>query len=610
MRVFSRVAVAASIVAMSAAPGVAHAQDVPLGSSDGSISIGPIGGVSIGPIDIDFGTGTGAISLSQTTGLDTGDTLTVTGSGFKPDTALYLAQTVAKPAVGFPGTYGQEAKLTTDAAGAFTAEIEVARSFKGVDCLTTDCYIATFAAFPSIFTDRSQDVWAPVSFATDAEVADEGSGAAPGSGGPVTHVAKTSGISAAGETIRVTGTGFSAAGADIYVGLAETGRYNPLDADSFAGTVYVRSAEITGGAWSVDLPVQAQVGATDCLARPCAVYTLATHGSPDRSQDTVTPITFDPAGAAPATAAPTTAVVPATSGTPTVSASKTSGLAAAGDSITVSGTGFSTTGPGIYVGVAQTDRFSTTDASVFQDTRFIRPADMPGGAWSTTLDVTGAFGDSDCTRNACAIYTFAAHGSADRSQDTVTPITFVGTATPTTTTGTAPAGTAVATASKTEDLSAAGETVTVSGTGYSGAGAGIYVGLVQDDRFSPTDASAWMTTTYLTPNRIVDGRWSTELELTAVHGDSDCTRNACSIYTVAAHGSADRSQDTRTPVAFGVAIEAAAVTTSAVPEVDTLASDAVTESGSGDSVGPIVVGVIAVVIAAVAAGALALRRRK
>ncbi|TQF67042.1 hypothetical protein FK531_15805 [Rhodococcus spelaei] len=605
MRVFGRVAVATAVVAMSAAMplGVAQAQEIPFGSSSG--------GVSIGPVDVDFGPGTGALTLSRSTGLGTGDAVTVSGTGFKPNTPLYLAQTVAKPAIGFPTTYGQESKVTTDAAGAFTVDVEVARTFKGVDCLRTDCFVATFAAFPSIFTDRSQDVWNPISFASDAEVAAEGSGAAPGSGGPVTTVAKTSGISAAGKTIRISGTGFSAAGAGIYVGLAETAKYNPMNADSFAATVYVRSSEITGGAWTVDLPVQARVGDTDCLARPCAIYTLAAHGSADRSQDTVTAVTFDSAGAPAVT--PTATPTPA--GTPVVSASRTARLDAAGDTVTVSGTGFSTGGPGIYVGVAQSDRFSTTDASAFQDAKYIRTSDMSGGAWSTTLNVTGAFGDSDCTRNACAIYTLAAHGSADRSQDTATPITFVGTAAPTTAKAPAPAGTAAVSASKSEGISAAGEKVTVTGTGFSGAGAGIYVGLIQDDHYSATDASAWMTTAYLTPDKIVDGRWSTELELTAVHGDSDCTRNACSIYTVAAHGSADRSQDTRTPVTFGVAPAAATTspvpTTTSSPDVVTLA-DTQAATGSdddSDSTALIVVGVAAVVVAAVGGGAYALRRR-
>ncbi|MFD1814250.1 neocarzinostatin apoprotein domain-containing protein [Rhodococcus gannanensis] len=603
MRVFRRVALAAAVVTMSAAIplGIAQAQQAPSGSASG--------GVSLGPVDVDFGAGTGAITLSRADGLNTGDTVTVTGTGFKADTPLYLAQTVAKPAVGFPTTYGQEAKVTTGPDGSFTADIEASRNVKNVDCLQTDCYIATFAAFPSIFTDRSQDVWVPISFASDAAVAQQGSGAAPGAGGPVTTVSKTSGVRSEGETLRVSGTGFSAAGAGIYVGLAETGRYNPTNADSFASTVYVRSTEINGGAWSVDLPVRARSGAADCLARSCAIYTLAAHGSPDRSQDTVTPVTFDPAGAS-AAAPTTTATAPA--GSPSVSASKTSGLNAAGDTITVSGTGFSTTGAGIYVGVAQSNRFSTTDASAFQDAKFIRASDMSNGSWSTTLGVTGAFGDSDCTRNACAVYTLAAHGSADRSQDTVTPISFVGTANPTTTTAAAPAaGTAAVTASKTDGLDAAGETVTVSGTGFSGAGAGIYVGLIQDDRYSATDASAWMTTAYLTPDKIVDGAWTTELELAAVKGDSDCTRNACSIYTVAAHGSPDRSQDTRTPVTFGAGSASVAVTTSAAsePEVRTLADTGTATDESGTSVTTIVIGVCVVVLAAVGAGAFMLRRR-
>ncbi len=611
MRVFSRAAIAAAVVAMSAAipfglaqSQVAQAQQAPSGSSDG--------GISIGPVDVDFGAGTGAITLSRTTDLGTGDAVTVTGTGFKANTPLYLAQTVAKPAVGFPTTYGQEAKVTTEADGSFTADIEVSRNVKNIDCLQTDCYIATFAAFPSIFTDRSQDVWMPISFASDAAVGQQGSGAAPGTGGPVTTVSTTSGIGASGETLRVSGTGFSAAGAGIYVGLAETGRYNPANADSFASTVYVRSTEINGGAWTVDLPVQARTGETDCLARSCAVYTLAAHGSPDRSQDTVVPVTFDPAearetpGATPAAAA---------AGTPSVSASKTSGLDAAGDTITVSGTGFATTGPGIYVGVAQSDRFSTTNASAFQDTKYIRASDMAGGSWSTTLNVAGVFGDSDCTRNACAVYTFAAHGSADRSQDTMIPISFVGTATPTATTTAAPAGTAAVSASKTDGLDPAGETVTVSGTGFSSAGPGIYVGLIQDDKFSATDASAWMTTAYLTPDKIVDGAWSTEMELAAVKGDSDCTRNTCSIYTVTAHGTADRSQDTRTAVTFGAASTSSPATTSAAPtadadpEVRTLADTESVAEESGTSTETAVISVIVAAIAAVAAGAFVLRRK-
>ncbi|MFD4183743.1 hypothetical protein [Rhodococcus sp. NPDC058514] len=112
-----------------------------------------------------------------------------------------------------------------------------------------------------------------------------------------------------------------------------------------------------------------------------------------------------------------------------------------------------------------------------------------------------------------------------------------------------PAGPTV-TLSKATGLAAAGETITVSGTRFSGAGSGLYVGLIQDSKYSATDSTAWMTTKWLKPAEIVDGVWTATVDVAAVKGDSDCLKNTCSIYTVAAHGSADRTQDTKTPVTF------------------------------------------------------------
>ncbi|MFD4184084.1 hypothetical protein [Rhodococcus sp. NPDC058514] len=104
--------------------------------------------------------------------------------------------------------------------------------------------------------------------------------------------------------------------------------------------------------------------------------------------------------------------------------------------------------------------------------------------------------------------------------------------------------------SKATDLTAAGETITVSGTGFSGEGAGLYVGLAQDNKFSTTDAASWMTTKWLKTTDIVAGAWTATIDVAAIAGTSDCLQNTCSIYTVAAHGSADRTQDTKTPVTF------------------------------------------------------------
>ncbi|WP_137725086.1 hypothetical protein [Prescottella subtropica] len=106
------------------------------------------------------------------------------------------------------------------------------------------------------------------------------------------------------------------------------------------------------------------------------------------------------------------------------------------------------------------------------------------------------------------------------------------------------------TLSKSTGIAAAGETITVTGTDFSGAGAGLYIGLVQDDKYSATDSSAWMTTAWLKPAQIVDGAWTVDVDALAVTGTSNCLVNTCSIYTVAAHGSADRTQDTKSPVTF------------------------------------------------------------
>lgn len=104
--------------------------------------------------------------------------------------------------------------------------------------------------------------------------------------------------------------------------------------------------------------------------------------------------------------------------------------------------------------------------------------------------------------------------------------------------------------SKKSDIAAAGESITVSGVEFSGAQPGIYVGLIQDNKYSATDASAWMTTQWIKATDIVDGKWTATIDVAAVAGTSNCLQNTCSIYTVAAHGSADRTQDTKTPVTF------------------------------------------------------------
>ena len=230
-----------------------------------------------------------------------------------------------------------------------------------------------------------------------------------------------------------------------------SGTYQQLgpvpDAAAWMTTKWLRSTDIVGGSWSAAIDVEAVKAGSDCLVNACSIYTIAAHGSSDRSQDTRTPITF---------AQP---IVPAG---PAVTVSKSTGLTN-DEEITVTGTGFGRGGQGIYVALAQVDRYSNTDSAVFHSTKWIKPAQIVDGGFTTTLKATAIKGDANCYENACAIFTLADHNTlTDRSQDTQTPVTFappVVVPTPT------------VTANKTTNL-VAGDTITVSGTGFQGAAAG------------------------------------------------------------------------------------------------------------------------------------------
>ncbi|WP_430332057.1 hypothetical protein [Rhodococcus sp. ACT016] len=401
---------------------------------------------------------------------------------------------------------------------------------------------------------------------------------------PQVTLSKSTGIAAAGESITISGTGFggAATGTGLYVGVIQDNKWSYSDASAWGAQAFVRPAQIVGGAWSTALDIKAIEGGADCAANACSIYTVMAHGSTDRSQDTKTPITFAPP-----------VVVPAG---PAVTVSKTTGLTN-DETLTITGTGFGLGGQGIYVGLAQVDKYSPSNSSAFNSTAWIKAAQIVDGGFTTTLKATAIKGDGNCFENACAIYTLADHYSlSDRSQDTQTPVTF---APPVV----VPTGPAV-TASKTANIAAAGEDITISGTGFEGAaaGTGLYVGVIQDDEWSPTNAGAWGAQTFVRPTQIVGGAWSTTLNIKAIQGGADCAANACSIYTVMAHGSADRSQDTQTPITFAPVVAANAVIDA--PEIQNVAS---VESDAGKSlpIAPLAVGGVI----ALGLTALALRRR-
>ena len=281
-------------------------------------------------------------------------------------------------------------------------------------------------------------------------------------------LSKTSDLNPSGDTIRVEGKGFKTSGPGIYVGIAQNDQMDVTNADSFGpDTQFVSTSRgnlKSDGSFSVDLPVSAKFGTADCMQNACSVYTIAAHGSSDRSQDTATAVSFAGgaakqdatlpsgggssqsagsagSGASGSTGSSGTSSTSASSsssssndsssstGTPAVSLSTTELNPSGSTAITVSGTGFKTSGNGIYVAVAEKNKFSTTNADAFSAAEFVRTSQMSSdGSFSTTLNVEAVTSAANCVENDCALYTFAAHGSSDRSQDTATDLSVGGSA--------------------------------------------------------------------------------------------------------------------------------------------------------------------------------------
>jgi hypothetical protein len=124
---------------------------------------------------------------------------------------------------------------------------------------------------------------------------------------------------------------------------------------------------------------------------------------------------------------------------PSVTVAPTGTLPAGAATLTVTGTGFDPAGNGIYVVFGPVVPAPTyyMDPSIYGSFKWVHaganesPAEAPlaaDGSFSTTIDVTSTFSSAgtpvDCSVDACAVITFAAHGSPDRTQDTCTQVAF------------------------------------------------------------------------------------------------------------------------------------------------------------------------------------------
>lgn len=124
---------------------------------------------------------------------------------------------------------------------------------------------------------------------------------------------------------------------------------------------------------------------------------------------------------------------------PAVTVTPVSDMDPDGATVTVTGSGFNPAGAGIYVVFGPKRADYWTNAAYYKSAKWVRAggADAlnPDGTFSTTLEVSATYTDGtgtavDCNATPCYVLTFAAHGSADRSQDTQTGIAFAGTGGP------------------------------------------------------------------------------------------------------------------------------------------------------------------------------------
>src|SRR5690625_1058187 len=250
---------------------------------------------------------------------------------------------------------------------------------------------------------------------------------------------------------------------------------------------------------------------------------------------------------------------------PSVTVSPDTELDAEGpNTLTVTGEGFTPGSPGVYAAVGPAGLLDVPNfhlnADLFDGAEWVRSIEADG-SFTQELTLEAAAFDSDgttvdCTETECGVYTWAAHGSDDRSQDTYTPIKLaeVEEETPDVTVTVSP---------DTELAPEEPNTLTVTGEGFTPGSPGIYVAVGPKDVKDNADwasnprhftAVAWIRSVS------DDGTINQDITLDSPAYEANgvpvnCTETECGVYTWAAHGSDDRSQDTYTPIKFAEAGE-------------------------------------------------------
>lgn len=257
-------------------------------------------GMSLAPT-VAFAAEAPVLTVTPATGLTDGDAVTVTGSGYNPNQAIYVTTCtdaeLADVDFGFINQgctdgaalvwqHGAGRGLEFEADGSFSTTMNL-KQREGTTALYT---IANHTAMG----DRSQDAKASLSFVNDVE---EPEVPETPSVDPQVVLSGATDLDASVEnTITVNGTGFTGAGAAFgaYVAIGEQSLWNgesAFPANGWVQIAFVPKAQVIDGKFTTTLTVPA--GTLD-PEKNYQIVTTAAHGlsATDRSLDTFTPVTL------------------------------------------------------------------------------------------------------------------------------------------------------------------------------------------------------------------------------------------------------------------------------------------------------------------------------
>ena len=245
--------------------------------------------------------------------------------------------------------------------------------------------------------------------------------ASPAYAAPALSVTPSTGLNPAGATVTINGSGYTP-GQGVYVRFCQQPSGTPGSGPAGRATTCDGSLDqwITpipaSGTFSTTMTITKVFGTTDCGVVTCGIFTRRDHlgGGGDFSSDVFFPVSF--------------------SGAPQVSASPYRALNPAGQTVTVTGQGF-TPGIGVYVRLCkQAAGALGTPAGRPPGSDCHTPADVwvtpipSSGTFTTTLNVVGTFGSIDCLATQCGVFVRRDHlAPTDYSQDAFRPL-FFGTA--------------------------------------------------------------------------------------------------------------------------------------------------------------------------------------